>query len=227
MQKILVVEDDEKFNDILIRTLNQSGYQAIGVLSANDAYNLMYDQVYDLILSDIMMPDIDGYSFAETIRRTDPAIPILFITARDDIASKEIGFNIGIDDYMIKPIQLDELKLRVHALLRRANIGKSSKLVVGNVSLDQEGRVALLDGQEVALTVREFNLISKFLTYPDHAFSRAELINEFWDLDSETSMRSVDVYITKLRDKFAAADGFAIKTVHGLGYKGVLLNGQK
>ncbi|MFT8384239.1 MAG: response regulator transcription factor [Lacticaseibacillus paracasei] len=227
MQKILVVEDDEKFNDILIRTLNQSGYQAIGALSANDAYNLMYDQVYDLILSDIMMPDIDGYSFAETIRRTDPAIPILFITARDDIASKEIGFNIGIDDYMIKPIQLDELKLRVHALLRRANIGKSSKLVVGNVSLDQEGRVALLDGQEVALTVREFNLISKFLTYPDHAFSRAELINEFWDLDSETSMRSVDVYITKLRDKFAAADGFAIKTVHGLGYKGVLLNGQK
>lgn len=227
MQQILVVEDDEKFNAILTRTRTQAGYQAAGALSANAAYNLMYDQTFDLILSDIMMPDIDGYSFAETVRRTDPAIPILFITARDDIASKEKGFNIGIDDYMIKPIQLDELKLRVHASLRRANIGKTSRLVVGNVSLDQEGRVALLNGEEVALTVREFNLLTKFLTYPGHAFSRAELINEFWDLDSETSMRAVDVYITKLREKFATADGFAIKTVHGLGYKGVLLNGEK
>lgn len=225
MQKILIVEDDEKFNEILVRTLMQTGYQAIGAHTANDAYNLMYDQTFDLILSDIMMPGIDGYSFAETVRRTDPAIPILFITARDDIASKEKGFNIGIDDYMIKTIQLDELKLRVHALLRRANIGKTNQLTVGNVTLDQEARVALLSGKEVPLTVREFNLLSKFLEYPNHAFSRAELINEFWDLDSETSLRSVDVYITKLRDKFSMADGFAIKTVHGLVYKGVLTNG--
>lgn len=224
MQKILVVEDDDQFNAILTRTLVQAGYQAQGASSANDAYNLMYEQTFDLILSDIMMPDIDGYTFAETVRRTDPAIPILFITARDDIASKEKGFNLGIDDYMIKPVQLDEVKMRVHALLRRANIGKSQRLTIGNVTLDADSRVATLAGAEVALTVREFDLLTKFLTYPNHAFSRAELINEFWDLDSETSLRSVDVYITKLRDKFSGADGFAIKTVHGLGYKGVLIN---
>jgi DNA-binding response OmpR family regulator len=225
MQKILVVEDDDQFNAILTRTLVQAGYQAQGASSANDAYNLMYEQTFDLILSDIMMPDIDGYTFAETVRRTDPAIPILFITARDDIASKEKGFNLGIDDYMIKPVQLDEVKMRVHALLRRANIGKSQQLTVGNVTLDADSRVATLAGVEVPLTVREFDLLTKFLTYPNHAFSRAELINEFWDLDSETSLRSVDVYITKLRDKFSDADGFSIKTVHGLGYKGVLING--
>lgn len=225
MQKILVVEDDEQFNTILTRTLAQAGYQVQGATSANDAYNLMYEQSFDLILSDIMMPDIDGYTFAETVRRTDPAIAILFITARDDIASKEKGFNIGIDDYMIKPVQLDEVKLRVRALLRRANIGKTNQLTAGNVTLDADSRVATLNGEEVPLTVREFDLLTKFLTYPNHAFSRAELINEFWDLDSDTSLRSVDVYITKLRDKFSQADGFVIKTVHGLGYKGVLING--
>lgn len=225
MQKILVVEDDEQFNAILTRTLAQAGYQVQGATSANDAYNLMYEQSFDLILSDIMMPDIDGYTFAETVRRTDPAIPILFITARDDIASKEKGFNIGIDDYMIKPVQLDEVKLRVRALLRRANIGKTNQLTAGNVTLDADSRVATLNGEEVPLTVREFDLLTKFLTYPNHAFSRAELINEFWDLDSDTSLRSVDVYITKLRDKFSQANGFVIKTVHGLGYKGVLING--
>lgn len=225
MNKILVVEDDEQFNAILVRTLLQTGYQAQGATSANDAYNLMYEQSFDLIVSDIMMPQIDGYTFAETVRRTDPAIPILFITARDDIASKEKGFNLGIDDYMIKPVQLDEVKLRIHALLRRANIGKTNRLVAGNVTLDADSRVATLNGVEVALTVREFDLLTKFLTYPNHAFSRAELINEFWDLDTDTSLRSVDVYITKLRDKFSAADGFTIKTVHGLGYKGVLING--
>lgn len=225
MQKILVVEDDEQFNAILTRTLSQAGYQTQGATSANAAYNFMYDQNFDLILSDIMMPDIDGYTFAANVRRADPAIPILFITARDDIASKEKGFNVGIDDYMIKPVQLDEVKLRVRALLRRANIGKTNQLAAGNVTLDADSRVATLNGEEVALTVREFDLLTKFLTYPNHAFSRAELINEFWDLDSDTSLRSVDVYITKLRDKFAKADGFAIKTVHGLGYKGVLING--
>jgi DNA-binding response OmpR family regulator len=126
---------------------------------------------------------------------------------------------------MIKPVQLDEVKLRVRALLRRANIGKTNQLTAGNVTLDADSRVATLNGEEVPLTVREFDLLTKFLTYPNHAFSRAELINEFWDLDSDTSLRSVDVYITKLRDKFSDADGFVIKTVYGLGYKGVLING--
>jgi DNA-binding response OmpR family regulator len=225
MQTILIVEDDTAFNEIMHRTLSQAGYAVSSATDANAAFNLMYDTHFDLILSDIMMPGIDGYQFADTVRRTDPAVPILFITARDDFASKERGFNIGIDDYMVKPIQLDELRLRVHALLRRANIGQTNQLTVGNVTLNHEAMSATLNGVEVPLTVREFNLLAKFLTYPNHAFSRAELINEFWDIDSETSLRSVDVYITKLRDKFSDADGFTIKTVHGLGYTGVLING--
>ena len=165
---------------------------------------------------------ISSYQFAQELRRTDPSIPIHFITARDDIASKEKGFNSGIDDYMVKPINFNELLLRIKALLRRAKITADNLLIVGNLTLNNEAITAQVNHQTVDVTVREFQILYKLLSYPDHAFSRAELINEFWDLASDTSMRAVDVYITKLREKFKAADGFTIKTIHGLGYKAVL-----
>ena len=175
-----------------------------------------------IVISDIMTPQADGYQSAKDPRRTDPSIPILFITARDDIASKEKGFNSGIDDYMVKPINFNELLLRIKALLRRAKITADNLLIVGNLTLNNEAITAQVNHQTVDVTVREFQILYKLLSYPDHAFSRAELINEFWDLASDTSMRAVDVYITKLREKFKAADGFTIKTIHGLGYKAVL-----
>ncbi|GAA3617732.1 response regulator transcription factor [Secundilactobacillus similis] len=222
MAKILVVEDDVQFNQILQVILKQHGHEVATAMEPNEAYDSMYDHRFDLVLSDIMMPNIDGYEFAQTIRQTDPAIPILFITARDDIASKEKGFNSGIDDYMVKPINFEELILRVNALLRRSQINKDNVLTIGNLTLDAEAVSAVVAGDEVSVTVREFNILYKLLSYPNHAFSRAELINEFWDLDGDTNLRAVDVYLSKLRDKFAAADGFELKTVHGLGYKAVL-----
>ena len=222
MIRILVVEDDTKLNQIVCTYLNDSGFEAKGCLNAADAYDEMYNNLYDLIISDIMMPQIDGFEFAENVRRVNRHIPILFMSARDDLPAKQRGFRLGIDDYMVKPIELDELLLRVRALLRRAHIEMDRKLTVGNLILDADGMTAEVDGDEIPVTTREFNIIYKLLSYPKKTFSRAQLMDEFWGIDSDTSLRAVDVYLTKLRDKFSACDGFEIKTVRGLGYKAVL-----
>ena len=223
MIKILVVEDDAKLNHIVCTYLNDSGFQAKGCRNASDAYDEMYNQLYDLIVSDIMMPGIDGFEFAKTVRDVNKTIPILFMSARDDLPAKKKGFQIGIDDYMVNPFELDELLMRVRALLRRANIEMERKLTVGNLELDADGMSAIVAGEEVNLTTREFNIIYKMLSYPNKTFSRMQLMDEFWGVDSETSLRAVDVYVTKLRDKLSACDGFTIKTVRGLGYKAVLM----
>lgn len=222
MFKVLVVEDDPLLNRSVCSYLGQNGYEATGCLGASQAYDAMYGNVFDLIISDIMMPGIDGFEFAKTVRELNQEIPILFVTARDDLTAKQRGFRAGVDDYMVKPIELDELLLRMGALLRRAKIAASKKLTVGQLVLDAEGRTACLDGQEIPLTQREFNLLYKLLSYPKKTFTRAQLMDEFWDVDTSSGLRTVDVYITKLRDKFLACNDFEIVTVHGLGYKAVL-----
>lgn len=223
MIQILVVEDDRKLNQIVCTYLNDSGFQAKGCLNAREAYDEMYHNFYELIISDIMMPEIDGFEFARSVRQVNKTIPILFMSARDDLPSKQKGYQLGIDDYMVKPIELDELLLRVRALLRRANIEMERKITVGNLELDADEMSAEIDGEEIALTTREFNIIYKLLSYPKKTFSRAQLMDEFWGVDSESSLRAVDVYVTKLRDKLSGCDGFKIVTVRGLGYKAVLL----
>lgn len=223
MIRILVVDDDSKLNHTVCTYLNDCGFRAKGVQSAKDAYEEMYNNLYELIVSDIMMPETDGFEFARTVRQLNKHIPILFMSARDDLPSKQKGFKLGIDDYMVKPIELAELEMRVRALLRRANIEMERKLSVGNLEMDADGMTAAVDGAEIMATTREFNILYKLLSYPGKTFSRAQLMDEFWGLDSETSLRAVDVYITKLRDKFSACNGFEIKTVRGLGYKAVLL----
>jgi len=222
MFKILVVEDDKELNRSVCSFLNQSGYEATGCLSAEEAYDVMYETVFDLIVTDIMMPNIDGFEFVKTVRSLNENIPILFMTARDDFASKQRGYRVGVDDYMIKPIDLDELFLRIGALLRRAKIASSRRLEVGNFTMDADEHTAYLDDEEISLTQREFNLLYKLLSYPKKTFTRTQLMDEFWDANSETSTRSVDVYMTKLRSKLAACDAFEIVTVHGLGYKAVI-----
>jgi DNA-binding response OmpR family regulator len=222
MINILVVEDDIKLNQIVCTYLNDNGYSAKGCLNPNEAYDLMYNANYDLIISDIMMPGIDGFEFAKTVREINKTIPILFMTARDDFTSKQKGFQAGIDDYMVKPVNMDEMVLRVGALLRRANIMNEKKLSVGDLVMNADAMTATADGEDIPVTVREFNILYKLLSFPNRTFSRAQLMDEFWGLDSETSLRAVDVYITKLRDKFSRCDGFKIVTVHGLGYKAVL-----
>ena len=222
MFKILVVEDDRDLNRTVCAFLNSSGYQAIGCLNANDAYDAMYANLFDLIVSDIMMPGIDGFEFAKNVRALNQDIPILFMTARDDIASKQRGFRIGVDDYMVKPIDLDELFLRIGALLRRSKIAASRKLEAGRFVMDADEHTAYLGDEVIRLTNREFSILYKLLSYPKKTFTRQQLMDEFWDADTETAPRAVDVYMTKLRGKLAACDDFEIKTVHGLGYKVVL-----
>ena len=222
MIRILVVDDDPKLNQAACTYLNDSGYEAKGCLSAEAAYDAMYSQLYDLIISDIMMPGTDGFEFAETVRDLNKTIPILFMSARDDLPAKQKGFDLGIDDYMVKPIDFSELLMRVRALLRRANIEASRRLTVGGLLLDADGLTASLDGAEIPVTTREFNILYKLLSYPNRTFSRSQLMDEFWGLESDTGLRAVDVYITKLRDKFSACPDFEIKTVRGLGYKAVL-----
>lgn len=222
MFKILVVEDDNDLNKTVCSYLNGNGYEAVGCLKANEAYNEMYGNVFDLIISDIMMPKIDGFEFAETVRSINKEIPILFMTARDDFRSKQRGYGIGIDDYMVKPVDLDELLLKIGALLRRAKIASSKKITAGSLVLDAEERSAVLDGEDIPLTVREFDLLYKLLSYPKKTFTRSQLMNEFWDAETESSSRTVDVYMRKLREKFEDCKDFEIVTVHGLGYKAVL-----
>lgn len=222
MVNILVLEDDGQLNKIVCTYLNDSGFQAKGCLDANSAYDEMYNTLYDLIIPDIMMPGIDGFEFAKNVRRVNKHIPILFMSARDDLPTKQKGFKLGIDDYMVKPIELDELLLRVRALLRRANIEVDRKLTVGNLTLDADAMTAVIGDEEIPVTTREFNIIYKLLQYPNKTFSRAQLMDEFWDVGSDTGLRAVDVYITKLRDKFSKCDGFKISTVRGLGYKAVV-----
>ena len=222
MFKILVVEDDRNLNRSVCSFLGNSGYEAIGCLGAEEAYDEMYRTTFDLIVSDIMMPGIDGFEFVKTVRSLSREIPILFMTARDDFASKQRGFRIGIDDYMTKPVDLDELFLRIGALLRRAKIASSRRLEVGNFVMDADERTAVLDGVEIALTAREFDLLYKLLSYPRKTFTRTQLMDEFWDVDTQTGTRTVDVYMTKLRSKLSACTAFEIQTVHGLGYKAVI-----
>lgn len=222
MINILVLEDDVKLNQIVCTYLNDSGFHAKGCLNANAAYDEMYNNLYELIISDIMMPGTDGFEFAENVRRVNKHIPILFMSARDDLSSKQKGFRLGIDDYMVKPIDLDELCLRIGALLRRAKIASSHHLEVGNFVMDVDEHTAYLGEEEISLTTREFNLLYKLLSYPRKTFTRTQLMDEFWDAGTASGPRTVDVYMTKLRSKLARCDAFEIVTVHGLGYKAVI-----
>lgn len=222
MFKFLVLEDDKDLNRSICSYLNMNGYEATGCLDARSAYDAMYSTKFDLIISDIMMPVIDGFEFAHTVRSTDKEIPILFITARDDFFSKQKGFHAGIDDYMVKPIDLEEMLLRISAILRRAKINSSRKLVVGSLVMDMDERTAKNGKEEIVLTAREFNILYKLLSYPNKAFTRTQLMDEFWDTDTSSGPRTVDVYMAKIREKLSACEGFEIVTVHGLGYKAVL-----
>lgn len=222
MFKILVVEDDEDLNAQICDYLKQSGFNPTGCLDANSAYNIMYDNAYDLIVSDIIMPGENGLQFAKNIRSQNTDIPIIFISAIDDFATKRKSFNLGVDDYMTKPIHLGELVLRINALLRRTKVSQNRHISIGDLVINYEERTVLYKGKEINLTAREFNLIFKMLSNPNKTFTRSQLMNEFWNMDNSQESRTVDVYMTKLRDKFSICSEFEIATVHGVGYKVVL-----
>ena len=168
------------------------------------------------------MPEMDGFTLADKIRQQDNQIPIIFLTARDDKFSKQLGYKVGIDDYITKPFDIDELSFKISAIVRRLKIESKNNLVVGNLCLDREEHMAYLDNKEMNLTVREFDILYKLLSFPKKTFTRSNLMDEFWDYDSSATSRTVDVCMAKLRDKTKLCDGFQIVTVHGLGYKAVI-----
>jgi len=222
MDKLLIVEDDKELNSSVCAYFEANGYCVKACYNGAEALAEIEKNEYDLILSDIMMPVMDGFSFVEKVRNKNLQIPIIFMTARDDMFSKQLGYKIGVDDYVVKPFEIDELVLKVGAILRRTKIKENQKLIVGNLTLDNVEHMAYVSGEELSLTVREFDLLFKLLSYPKKTFTRSQLMEEFWDYDSSATSRTVDVYMAKLRDKTSGCDGFEIVTVHGLGYKVVL-----
>lgn len=222
MINVLVAEDDVNLNRLVCAALSAAGYRAAACRDGMQALELLAERRFDLIITDIMMPQTDGFELAASVRAADSAVPILFMTARDDIQSKQRGYRLGIDDYIVKPFDMEELILRVQALLRRANINSSKKLQLGNLVMDEDEHTAYVDGEELPLTVREFDILFRLLSFPKKTFTRAKLMEDLWDYDSSSTSRTVDVYMAKLREKTAACNGFEIVTVHGLGYKAVL-----
>lgn len=222
MFKILVVEDDRELNRSVCFFLRQNGYDASGAQNAQQAYEQLFQGKFDLIISDIMMPGTDGFEFLEAVRSVNQEIPIMFMTARDDFPSKQKSFRAGVDDYMVKPLDLDELLLRIGALMRRARIVNNKKLVIGSLKMDADAYSAYIGDEELLLTVREFNILYKLLSYPGKTFTRTQLMDEFWNAESASGPRTVDVYMAKIREKAAACKDFDIITIRGLGYKAVL-----
>ena len=219
---ILIVEDDIQFNRIVCSYLNDNGYTVVGCHSATEALEEMEKLSFDMIISDIMMKDVDGFEFAKQVRAVNKDIPFLFLTAREDIQSKERGYRLGIDAYIVKPVEMKEMLFRIEAILRRAHIANKKKIVIGSLVMDSAETAAYLDGKDIGLSVKEFNILFKLLSYPKRTFTRTQIMNDFWGYDSESAPRTVDVCITKLRSKLVGCKDIEIVTVHGLGYKAVI-----
>ncbi|MBO5212826.1 MAG: response regulator transcription factor [Clostridia bacterium] len=222
MVKILIAEDDRALNSLVSMRLRDIGYEVKSCYNGKEALSEIEKNRFQMIISDIMMPHIDGFALAESVRAMDKDIPILFMSAKDDKISKMLGYKLGIDDYIEKPFDIDVLIMKINAILRRAKIETEKQISIGNFKMNTEERTAYVNGKEISLTVREFDILFKLLSYPKKTFTRSSLMEEFWDYDSSATSRTVDVYMSKLREKTAECDGFEIQTVHGLGYKAVL-----
>ena len=222
MAKILVVEDDRDLNRFVCSGLRNEGYDVVSASNGSEGLTAFYGSKFDMVLTDIMMPQMDGFALAQSIRTVNKTVPIIFMSAKDDKPSKIAGYSIGIDDYVTKPFDMDVLRMKIGAMMRRAKIETERTIVVGNLTMNQDEHLAEVDGEELPLTVREFDLLFKLLSYPKKTFTRSALMEEFWDYDSSATSRTVDVYMAKIREKTATCTGFEIQTVHGLGYKAVL-----
>lgn len=219
MVNILVVDDDKNIRKLISTFLSQNGYNTECAENGAKALDKMSEKHYDLIVLDIMMPEVDGYELTRNIRYVDDKLPILMVTAKDTFEDKRKGFLSGTDDYMTKPINLDEMDLRVKALLRRAKISSERKIEIGSISVDSESRTVTAESCEIELPRKEFDLLFKLLSYPKKIFTRRQLMDEIWGMDSDADERTVDVHIKRLREKFECFNEFEIITVRGLGYK--------
>ncbi len=223
MFNIMVVEDDANQRKLISTVLEQYGYNVVQACDGVDALEQMDKKHIDLIVLDIMMPRMDGFELTDTLRQTGCNLPILMVTAKQSPIDKRKGFIIGTDDYMTKPIDEEEMVLRVGALLRRSRIVNERKLTVGSTTLHYDGFTVDSPEGSSELPQKEFLLLFKLLSYPNKIFTRRQLMDEIWDMDSESDERTVDVHISRLRDRYRSNPDFEIVTVRGLGYKAVHL----
>ena len=221
MFNILIAEDDEDMRELFCTVLSDKGYNAIPAADGAEAIDIMEREYIDLLIADIMMPNMDGYELTKSLRDAKYDLPILMVTAKEQFDDMQRGFKTGTDDYMIKPINVKEMVLRVEALLRRAKISSEKKITVGGTTLDYDALTVTLHGEETILPQKEFYLLYKLLSYPNKIFTRQQLMDEIWGMFSETDERTVNTHINRLRDKFDDCDDFEIVTVRGLGYKAV------
>ncbi|MEI2398696.1 MULTISPECIES: response regulator transcription factor [Paenibacillus] len=221
MFNILVVEDDAKLRQLFCTVLTRNGYQALPAVNGEDALDVLDKEYIDLIICDIMMPRMDGFELTRTLRDNNQQLPILMVTARENFADKQQGFLVGIDDYMVKPINVNEMILRVGALLRRAKIISERKIEWGETVLDYDTLTVIQGPESILLPQKEFYLLYKMISYPNKIFTKQQLMDEIWGMDSESDEHTVVVHINRLRERFRDSDDFEIVTVRGLGYKAV------
>lgn len=221
MFNILVVEDDKNLRKLISATLKQNGYNSLMAEDGEIALEIMDKEHIDLVISDIMMPKLDGYNLVKALRDSGYNMPILMVTAKEMFEDKRKGFNVGVDDYMVKPIDINEMILRVGALLRRAKISNEHRLSIGDIILDYDSISVSRHGDSDALPKKEFYLLFKLLSYPNVIFTRRQLLDEIWGMDNEVDERTVDVHIKRLRERYDSCTEFEIVTVRGLGYKAV------
>ena len=222
MVKILLVEDDVDLNEMIRTVLDNNGFDVLAVSSGEAALDALDRHHVDLIVSDVMMPGMDGFSLLSQIRQANMLTPVLFITVKGSYEDKKRGFSIGVDDYMVKPIDIKELVLRVNALLRRAKIAHEQQLLISGVTLDAETLTVTRGKESQTLSPKEFLLLFKLCSYPGRVFTRFEIMSEIWWYDSESDEKTINVHISKLRSRFEGWPEFEIQTVRGLGYKAVL-----
>ena len=221
MLKVLVVEDDRFLRDIIEKNLTKNGYDVLQAENGKIGIDIYENQHIDLIITDIMMPVMDGNKMVKSIRYTNPDIPIIMLTALDAFLDKEKGFTSGTDDYLVKPVNMQELILRVKALLRRSKINNENQLIHKDIKLEHSSKQCFIGDTPINLTVKEFELLFKLLSSPNQIFTRDQLMDEIWGYDSESYTRTVDTHIKRIREK-VVTNSFEIKTVRGLGYKVVL-----
>lgn len=224
MFNILVVEDDAGTRKLLCALLKSDGYNVLSAQDGAEALEVLDKNHVDLLVIDVMMPRMDGYALTEQLRGGGSTLPMLMLSAKDGAADVRHGFVVGIDDYMKKPFDVEELLLRIRALLRRAKIATEKKIVAGSVTLDYDSLTVTTDKGRETLPQKEFLLLFKLLSYPDVVFTRLQLMDEIWGMDAQSDEHTVNVHINRLRTRFAHCDDFEIVTVRGLGYKAVRKN---
>ena len=223
MLKILIAEDDRELRQLFSHVLSRHGYTVTGVSNGQEALDAMDTDYYDMIISDIMMPVMDGYELVRQLRDVGNNTPVLMITAKDAFDDMRLGFQFGVDDYMVKPINVNEMVLRVQALLRRAKMINDRRQTIGDTVMESDSLTVTMGGESMVLPQKEFMLLYKMAAYPGKIFTRQQLMDEIWGYDSESDSHTVDVHIGRLRDRFRNSKDFKIVTIRGIGYKVVKL----